>query len=120
LLADSQILILVLLYVNYLNLSSLNILTRSQRDQNEKKIRAKRILAIAQQFMMETLVATLTRWRFQLCCVNLLLPFASRFWGQEIWFAALQTPNQTILIVAASYWFWPLSIRIYCSILQEI
>ncbi|WP_075350808.1 ABC transporter permease [Algoriphagus marinus] len=93
------ILILGIAYVNYLNLSSANILTRI------KEIKMRKVLGaqswqLAQQFMMETLVLLLSSLAISILFVYLLAPFTSNIFGTAIWFGALQTP-QTVLIIAA-------------------
>lgn len=93
------ILILGIAYVNYLNLSSANILTRI------KEIKMRKVLGahswqLAQQFMTETLLLLLASLVISIVLLYLSVPFASGVFGTAIWFGALQTP-QTILIVAA-------------------
>jgi len=93
------ILILGIAYVNYLNLSSANILTRI------KEIKMRKVLGaqswqLAQQFMMETLVLLLSSLAISILLVYLLAPFTSNIFGTAIWFGALQTP-QTVLTIAS-------------------
>ncbi|WP_339878308.1 ABC transporter permease [uncultured Algoriphagus sp.] len=93
------ILILAIAYVNYLNLSSANILTRI------KEIKMRKVLGahawqLAQQFMTETLLILLVSLFISIIGLNLLAPFATSIFGKEIWFGALKTP-QTILVITA-------------------
>lgn len=93
------ILILAIAYVNYLNLSSANILTRV------KEIKMRKVLGahswqLAQQFMVETLLLLLVALSISVVCLYFLEPFATGIFGKEIWFGALKTP-QTILVISA-------------------
>ncbi|SFT89021.1 putative ABC transport system permease protein [Algoriphagus locisalis] len=92
------ILILAIAYVNYLNLSSANILTRI------KEIKMRKVLGahswqLANQFMTETLVLLLTSLLVSIVGLHILAPYASAIFGKEIWFESLKEP-QTILIVS--------------------
>ncbi|MEP0710717.1 MAG: ABC transporter permease [Algoriphagus sp.] len=93
------ILILAIAYVNYLNLSSANILTRI------KEIKMRKVLGahswqLAQQFMTETFLILLVSLFISVIGLYILAPFASDIFGKEIWFGALKTP-QTIIIITA-------------------
>ena len=93
------VLILAIAYVNYLNLSSANILTRI------KEIKMRKVLGahswqLAQQFMAETLLILLVSLFISVIGLYLLAPFANSIFGKEIWFGALKTP-QTIMINTA-------------------
>jgi len=110
------ILILGIAYVNYLNLSSANILTRI------KEIKMRKILGahswqLAQQFMMETLLLLINSLLISCVLLYLLSPFASSIFGKEIWFGSLETP-QTILIVSAIIGFCALISGFYVVILS--
>ncbi|MDG1277261.1 MAG: ABC transporter permease [Algoriphagus sp.] len=92
------ILILGIAYVNYLNLSSANILTRI------KEIKMRKVLGaqswqLAQQFMIETLLLLVISLVISVVLLYLLAPFALSIFGKAIWFGILQTP-QVVLIIS--------------------
>ncbi len=92
------ILILAIAYVNYLNLSSANMLTRI------KEIKMRKVLGahswqLAQQFMVETFLLLLVSLLISIVLLHLFVPFATGIFGKEIWFGALKAP-QTILLVS--------------------
>jgi putative ABC transport system permease protein len=110
------ILILAIAYVNYLNLSSANILTRI------KEIKMRRVLGahswqLAQQFMIETLLLLVVSLLISVFCLYLLAPYATGVFGKEIWFEALKTP-QTILMILAIIGFCGLLSGFYVVILS--
>ncbi|REG82541.1 ABC transporter permease [Algoriphagus antarcticus] len=110
------ILILAIAYVNYLNLSSANILTRI------KEIKMRKVLGahswqLAQQFMTETLLLLLASLMISVVFLYLLAPFAAGIFGKEIWFGALQKP-QTILNISAIIGFCALISGFYVVVLS--
>lgn len=93
------ILILAIAYINYLNLSSANILTRI------KEIKMRRVLGahswqLAQQFMTETLLLLLTSVVISNVFLYILGPFSASIFGKEIWFGALLKPMMILIITA--------------------
>lgn len=92
------VLILGIAYVNYLNLSSVNILTRIQ-EIKMRKILGAHSWQLAQQFMTETLLLLLTSLSISTIFLYLLAPFASFIFGKEIWSGALQAPATILIIV---------------------
>lgn len=108
--AAIALMILVIAYVNYLNLSAANILTRI------KEIRMRKVLGagrwqLAQQFMMETLLLMVLAVGFAAVLVNLLeIPFESLL-GQPLWYDAFWLPV---------FWFVIIAILGVCTMLSGI
>ncbi|WP_194776850.1 ABC transporter permease [Pararhodonellum marinum] len=108
--AAIALMILGIAYVNYLNLSAANILTRI------KEIRMRKVFGagswqLAQQFMMETLLLMVLALGITGVIVNLLeVPFEQLF-GQPLWYGAFFLP---------SFWFVIVAILGICTILSGI
>ncbi|SMD43924.1 putative ABC transport system permease protein [Aquiflexum balticum DSM 16537] len=86
-------------YVNYLNLSAANILTRI------KEIRMRKVLGadswqLAQQFMMETFMLMLLAFGLSFLIVNLIEVPYERLFGQPLWFGAFFQPVFWLVITA--------------------
>lgn len=104
------LMILMIAYVNYLNLSAANILTRI------KEIRMRKVLGagrwqLGQQFMMETLILMVLALGLSALMVNLLESRFEKLLGQSLWYGAFGLPV-----------FWGLIIAIlgFCTILSGI
>lgn len=97
--AAIALMIVGIAYVNYLNLSAANILTRI------KEIRMRKLLGadswqLAQQFMMETLMLMLVAFGLSFLIVKLVEgPYESLF-GQPLWFGAFAQPVFWLVITA--------------------
>jgi putative ABC transport system permease protein len=93
------LMILIIAYVNYLNLSAANILTRI------KEIRMRKVLGagrwqLAQQFMMETLLLMVLALGLSALMVNLAeVPF-EKLLIQPLWYGAFTLPVFWLLIIA--------------------
>lgn len=97
--AAIALLILAIAYVNYLNLSAANILTRI------KEIRMRKVLGagswqLAQQFMIETLLLMVFAFGISFLIVNLLESPFEKIFGKELWFGAYALPVFWLLIFA--------------------
>jgi putative ABC transport system permease protein len=97
--AAIALMILGIAYVNYLNLSAANILTRI------KEIRMRKVLGadswqLAQQFMMETLMLMLVAFGFSFLIVKLVEGPYENLFGQPLWFGAFAQPAFWLVITA--------------------
>ena len=96
--AAIALMILGIAYVNYLNLSAANILTRI------KEIRMRKVLGagswqLAQQFMIETLLLMVLALAFSCLIVNLVQsPFENLF-GFPLWFGSFSLPVFWLVLV---------------------
>ncbi|WP_373523111.1 ABC transporter permease [Aquiflexum sp.] len=108
--AAIALMILGIAYVNYLNLSAANILTRI------KEIRVRKVFGagswqLAQQFMMETLLLMVVALGISALIVNLVeVPFEQIF-GQQLWYEAY---------FLRAFWFVIIAIFGTCTILSGI
>jgi putative ABC transport system permease protein len=89
--AAIALMILGIAYVNYLNLSAANILTRI------KEIRMRKVLGegswqLAQQFMIETLLLMVVALGISFLAVNLLGNSYEKLFAQPLWFGAFSLP----------------------------
>ncbi|MCL6257577.1 ABC transporter permease [Aquiflexum sp. TKW24L] len=108
--AAIALMILGIAYVNYLNLSAANILTRI------KEIRMRKVLGadswqLAQQFMIETLLLMVFAFGFSFLFVRLAEgPYESLF-AQPLWFEAFAQP---------AFWLVITAILLLCTMLSGI
>jgi len=111
------ILILGIAYVNYLNLSPL-ISQPAIKEIKMRKILGARSGNWRKAFHDGNPSATLTSLRFQLCVCTSLAPFASRFFGTEIWFASFANTTEPSWLLLLIIGFAPWYQRFYVVILS--
>lgn len=108
--AAIALMILGIAYVNYLNLSAANILSRI------KEIRVRKVFGagswqLAQQFMMETLLLMVLALGFSALIVNLVEVPYEQIFSQPLWYGAFFLP---------AFWFVIIAILGTCTILSGI